>query len=145
MISDSDGSWSGRSFRVRRFASPSRHATVDMVEPSLVCSNENNDAPLDERESDKRIVACVAEPGFEAWSHRCIVKLVSSHQTGIASRCRCIERDGLLGGKTNKIVRAAGLGSGSREAGPSEGLNPDDGTDHIAVDVDVTDGKAIRQ
>src|SRR5258706_10627468 len=38
-------------------------------------------------------------------------------------------------------MRAAGLGTGAREAFAAEGLHADHGADHVAVDVDVADAR----
>ena len=48
-------------------------------------------------------------------SRRRMLRLFSSHQAGISACCRCIDRNGLLGGKTSQIVRPPGLGSGPRQ------------------------------
>src|ERR1700761_5684396 len=66
------------------------------------------------------------------------------HQRRIAAGGGCVDRHRLLGAKPQQIMRTAGLGSGSGQATAPKRLNADNGTDHVAVDVDVAGCKAGR-
>ncbi len=46
--------------------------------------------------------------------------------------------------QASEVQRPAGLGTGPRQAPAAEGLHPDHGADHVAVDVDVADGELAR-
>src|SRR5712671_1135668 len=63
--------------------------------------------------------------------------LFLGQQTRVAAGRRGVDRDHLLQGKTAQIIRAARLRSGAGEAASTEGLGPDHGADHVAVDVDI--------
>jgi len=52
-----------------------------------------------------------------------------------------VDRGGALGGEAVQVARAAGLGAGAGEPFATKWLHPDDGADHVAVDIGVADGQ----
>src|SRR4051794_6346156 len=65
-------------------------------------------------------------------------------QRGIASHGGRVRRDGLLDGETRQIVWAAGLRARARQAHTAERLHADDRADHVAIHIDVTRPRAVR-
>src|SRR6185436_4817207 len=50
----------------------------------------------------------------------------------------------LLGDESLEIIRTASLRSGAGESGAAERLRPDHRADHVAVDIDIAIGEALR-
>src|SRR5476651_2281553 len=65
-------------------------------------------------------------------------------QRRIAAGRRRVDGDYLFGGKSQKIIRAAGFGAGAGESSAAERLCADHSADHAAVDVDIAVGKPCR-
>src|SRR5712691_2874881 len=65
--------------------------------------------------------------------------LVERQERSIASGRGGVDRKRPLGGKAMEIARPAGLRPGAAQAFAAERLRPDDGTDHVAVDIAVAD------
>ena len=69
--------------------------------------------------------------------------ILQRHQLGVAAAGGGVDGKRPFGREAMKVTGAAGLGAGSREPLAAEGLNPDDGADHIAIDIGVADAQAV--
>jgi hypothetical protein len=65
--------------------------------------------------------------------------LLQRQEGGVAAGGGGVGRHRALGGEAVQVAGTAGLGAGAGEAFAAEGLHPDDGADHAAVDVAVAD------
>src|ERR1700730_3242936 len=65
--------------------------------------------------------------------------LLQRQEGGVAAGGGGVGRGGALGREAVQVAGAAGLGAGTGEAFATEGLHPDDGADHAAVDIAVAD------
>src|SRR5579862_4344890 len=65
--------------------------------------------------------------------------LVERQERGVASRGGGVDRHRPLGGKAMEVAWPAGLRPGAAQAFAAERLHPDDGADHVAVDIAVAD------
>ena len=61
----------------------------------------------------------------------------AGQQRRISSRRRGVDGNGLLCTKAVQVVRATGLGTGTRQAFATKGLHPHHRANHVAVDIDV--------
>src|SRR6185437_4323455 len=69
--------------------------------------------------------------------------VIPRQQRGVAAGRRGVDGHRLLCRKTWQIMRAAGLWAGAGQAVAAERLHADHGADHVAIDVDVADLKAV--
>jgi len=63
---------------------------------------------------------------------------------GVAARGSGVDGDSLLSGKACEVMRTAGLGACAGKPVAPERLHADNSADHIAVDIDISDGEAIN-
>src|SRR4051794_31644666 len=69
--------------------------------------------------------------------------LLARQQRRVAADRGGVNGHGLLGREARQVMGPAGLGTGARQPIAAERLNPDDGADHIAVDVHISDLKRV--
>src|SRR5207253_8029324 len=63
------------------------------------------------------------------------------HQRGVAAGRGGVDGHGLLGRKARQVMRSTGLWTCARQSMSAERLHPDHRANHVAVDIDVADGK----
>src|SRR5580698_9955020 len=95
--------------------------------------------PSTDRLSTTRPRKPLMSPGTSR-KYECCWALVTKVEQGcVAARRRGVDSQGPLVRESREIMRAAGLGTGSGESVAAEGLHTDNGANHIAVDVGISD------
>src|SRR5574343_900118 len=104
--------------------------------------SEPSVSPLINCWKERVMVAPGAPPGGQGARQGRLLGFVHRHQAGVAAGRRGVDRDRAFAGEAQQVVRAAGLGAGPGEAFAAEGLDPDYGTNDVAIDVGVADVQA---